>query len=1251
MWASLSLCPSSDRHAARTSNLYLPPPPLHPASSPLLVLGPWVFAPSAPGLVSRSLSLQGRIGRAREMGASSKSKRRKLLAVEAKKAKRAKLEKALSSLAAFSIPNTQLDNFDRNLVRERKHQAKGTGDGRKPAELEPRENDGGSAGSSKAELLGPSGDVCGIEDVVLPEAKKPASRKPAGNAGKQGKGTSAARAASNAGAGASSSRGVSSGTADRRGSKPRPEPKKVEREQVPRPKQIAVERTEDDDVSLLEDDERGRGSTLESEMYDKAATVKSGQFVVHVSRDEEIEESRSQLPICGMEQEIMEAVNYNSVVLICGETGSGKTTQIPQFLYEAGYGSKRTRGQIGVTQPRRIAASSTAQRVAQELGSPLGDIVGYQVRYDKKLGDATAVKFMTDGILMRELQGDALLRKYSVVVLDEVHERNLNTDVILGFLTRIIPLRAKLATNPKSGVEELKLLIMSATLSAKEFVENKRLFKVSPPVVSVPAKRFPVTIHFSRKTELHSYLDVAYKKISAIHRKLPNGGILVFVTGQREVLYLTKRLQKRLCKGAGGALPGALSSKRESREGEEEEEGEGEDLNPFDGDAAEDFSSEEEDSETDGEDDDPANDKSSDVESSSDREELEGTIKGDQGNETEKNGESPRLDAIVIPLYAKLGPEAQSRAFTKPPANCRQIIIATNVAETSITIPGIRYVVDTGRSKQKTVKSVDSGLTHFEVDWISKSSATQRAGRAGRTGPGHCYRLFSSAFYNDNFPQYSLPDIRNTPLEAVVLQLKSIGVDKSESFPFPTQPNSVSLSRAERCLRLLNAVDTDSGQINALGKFLSKFPVNPRHARMLVASVMLCTNPKLLGKCLQAAISVAAILSFENPVAHQKAEVTPEAGDKAKSGGPEDDGLSRGSLSTIAQRYGGDVFATLVVVRAYEEEVRKNPSQMHAFCQKNGIHITIIREIVQLKKQLATICAARVRSEEDGSLREHAAMRAAVEAAGGRIGLQDLTPRPGAQICTVLQHAICVGWADRVARRVTVNEMIEERESRNQVRSTLKTKKRYQTMFGDALVSLRRKSSIGRNRPEFVVYRDLIQGAKHVNMERVTEVLPSWLSEVLRPIATFSSPLEDPQPSFSPKADTVLCWVHPTVGKHDWSLPICQVEAKDKATRCRAFLAALISGKVFPDFSKDFGRYFRVKLDYAGVGSSNHPGVIMALHTLEKYNVSTRRSFARAACLKKNFLLEDFLKCTQRGDREDFAVFWPKFCDRVSGAG
>ncbi|GLI67100.1 hypothetical protein VaNZ11_011305, partial [Volvox africanus] len=306
-----------------------------------------------------------------------------------------------------------------------------------------------------------------------------------------------------------------------------------------------------------------------------AAAAEAAQFphrVVHVTRPAAIAEARMGLPISGMEADIMEAVFAHDVVVLAGETGCGKTTQVPQFLLEAGYGCRdfpERAGTVGITQPRRVAAVSTAERVAEELGCGIGEMVGYQVRYDRAVGAATRLKFMTDGILLRELQMDFLLSGYSVIIVDEAHERALNTDLLLGMLSRVVPMRRRMWRERQEAVARgerpvgppvypLKLIIMSATLRTSDFTENKRLFATPPPVINVPARQYPVTVHFSRRTEMVDYVSAAFRKVTRIHAELPPGGILIFLTGQREVNQLCKKLKSHYSarRGRAAAMPG-----------------------------------------------------------------------------------------------------------------------------------------------------------------------------------------------------------------------------------------------------------------------------------------------------------------------------------------------------------------------------------------------------------------------------------------------------------------------------------------------------------------------------------------------------------------------------------------------------------------------------------------------------------------------------------------------------------------------
>ena len=265
-------------------------------------------------------------------------------------------------------------------------------------------------------------------------------------------------------------------------------------------------------------------------------------FSTTVTRTPEIQEARLKLPVVAEEQRLMEAIHNNDTVVICGATGSGKTTQVPQFLFEAGYGSpdSPTPGMIGITQPRRVAAVSMSKRVAEELGDHSG-AVAYQIRFEGTVDSKTGIKFMTDGVLLREIAQDITLRKYSAIIIDEAHERSVNTDILIGMLSRVIKLRAELAQEDTT-LKPLKLIIMSATLRIEDLTMNSTLFPTPPPVLEVEGRQHPVTVHFSRRT-YPDYVEEAFGKISRGHRKLPPGGFLVFLTGRNEIIQLSKRLK------------------------------------------------------------------------------------------------------------------------------------------------------------------------------------------------------------------------------------------------------------------------------------------------------------------------------------------------------------------------------------------------------------------------------------------------------------------------------------------------------------------------------------------------------------------------------------------------------------------------------------------------------------------------------------------------------------------------------------
>ena len=279
-------------------------------------------------------------------------------------------------------------------------------------------------------------------------------------------------------------------------------------------------------------------------------------FHVTVERSSDVQEARMKLPIVAEEQKIMEAIHNNRSIVICGSTGSGKTTQVPQFLYEAGFGAPNgpNPGLVGVTQPRRVAAMSSAARVGDELGSAR-DKVSHQVRFDTSVSSKTAIKFMTDGILIREIAADFALLKYSVIIIDEAHERSVNTDILIGMLSRIVDLRASM-NKEDDKIRPLKLVIMSAALRISDFLENRTLFRHGPPpLVQVEGRQYPVTTHFARRTQ-RDYVEEVFDKVCKGHRKLPPGGMLVFLTGKDEIKSLEKRLRATLAHAQGPYVTG-----------------------------------------------------------------------------------------------------------------------------------------------------------------------------------------------------------------------------------------------------------------------------------------------------------------------------------------------------------------------------------------------------------------------------------------------------------------------------------------------------------------------------------------------------------------------------------------------------------------------------------------------------------------------------------------------------------------------
>ena len=667
----------------------------------------------------------------------------------------------------------------------------------------------------------------------------------------------------------------------------------------------------------------------EVEIQPSTVDATNGRIIYNVviRRPSATQEARSALPILAEEQKIMEAIHNNAVTIIWGATGSGKTTQVPQFLFEAGYGDARsfTSGLVGVTQPRRVAAVSMSKRVAEELAEH-GEKVSYQIRFDSTTSSKTAVKFMTDGILLREVSRDTTLRKYSVIVIDEAHERSVNTDILIGMLSRIVEQRAR--PDPEDGViRPLKLIIMSATLRVSDFLQNDRLFRSGiPPFIQAEGRQYPVTVHFSRTTH-RDYLEGAFRKVTKAHKKLPYGGILVFLTGQNEIKALLGRLQRALSSKtqvSASAIVRTAASEA-PLETEDLELGFDQQQNEEDSSDLEIVTRDDEDGEDD-----------------------------DQEFDTEEVAPSSTLGAHLLPLYSQLSTKEQLRVFDAPPHGTRLVILATNVAETSLTIPGVRYVFDCGRSKQRLYDQT-TGVQSFEIDWISKASAEQRKGRAGRTGPGHCYRLYSSAVYERDFAEHADPEILRTPMESVVMQLKSMGIDRVAQFPFPTPPDRESLLKAEKLLRNLGAL-SESGQVTTLGRSLSNYPLSPRFGKMLALGNQLDCMPYAIA--LVAGLSVGDLFIPEDqvdvtPVGRQEDQVYSQA-DHEQDTQREQRRKRYGEASAAFSKYdrNSDALKMLAAVCAYAWE------ESETWCEEHFVRGKAMKEAMQLRQQLTSIVHA-----------------------------------------------------------------------------------------------------------------------------------------------------------------------------------------------------------------------------------------------------------------------------------------------------
>ena len=532
------------------------------------------------------------------------------------------------------------------------------------------------------------------------------------------------------------------------------------------------------------------------------------------------------LPVVARREDIARAITDNQVVIICGETGSGKTTQLPKICLELKRGVE---GLIGHTQPRRIAARTVATRIAQELKSPLGQAVGYKVRFSDKVSPNTYIKLMTDGILLAETQGDPLLKRYDTIIIDEAHERSLNIDFLLGYLKRLLPRRP-----------DLKVIVTSATIDAERFSTHFN----GAPVIEVSGRMFPVEVHYrplktkdktKDKATPQEAEDIEAAILDAVDdlaRDRTGGDILVFLPGEREIRETAEALRKHHPAG------------------------------------------------------------------------------------TE-----------ILPLFARLSHEDQDRVFK--PHGGRRIVLATNVAETSLTVPGIRYVIDAGLARVNRY-SYRNKVELLQTEKISRASANQRAGRCGRVAAGVCIRLYDAEDFAAR-DEFTDPEILRTSLAAVILRMKALKIGDVEDFPFLEPPPPRMIADGYQLLAELGAVDDDN-QLTKIGWQLAKFPIDPRISRMILAAKQ--------ENCLAEMLIIASALSVQDP--RDRPLDRAEAADRAHQS---------------FQDERSDFMAFLKIWKFFDDAIKHKKSNRKLIdeCQAHFLSHRRLRELRDIHGQLAAV--------------------------------------------------------------------------------------------------------------------------------------------------------------------------------------------------------------------------------------------------------------------------------------------------------
>ncbi|KAL8550687.1 hypothetical protein ACS0TY_009191 [Phlomoides rotata] len=548
-----------------------------------------------------------------------------------------------------------------------------------------------------------------------------------------------------------------------------------------------------------------------------AQHLKKREGVSDFAKSNTLAQQRQYLPIFSVREELLQVIRENQVVIVVGETGSGKTTQLTQYLHEDGYTAS---GVVGCTQPRRVAAMSVAKRVSEEMETELGDKVGYAIRFEDVTGPKTVIKYMTDGVLLRETLKDSDLDKYRVIVMDEAHERSLSTDVLFGILKKVVARR-----------RDFKLIVTSATLNAQKFSD----FFGSVPIFHIPGRTFPVQTLYS-KTPCEDYVEAAVKQVMTIHVTSAPGDILIFMTGQDEIEATCFALQERMEQ---------LSSKKEA----------------------------------------------------------------------------PKL--LILPIYSQLPADLQAKIFENAEDGARKCIVATNIAETSLTVDGIFYVIDTGYGKIK-VYNPRMGMDALQVFPVSRAAADQRAGRAGRTGPGTCYRLYTETAYLNEMLPSPVPEIQRTNLGNVVLLLKSLKIDNLLDFDFMDPPPQENILNSMYQLWVLGALN-NVGDLTDLGWKMVEFPLDPPLAKMLLMGEQL--------GCLNEVLTIVSMLSVPSVFFRPKDRAEESDAAREKFFVPESDHLT---LLNVYQQW-------------------KSNQYRGDWCNDHFLHVKGLRKAREVRSQLLDI--------------------------------------------------------------------------------------------------------------------------------------------------------------------------------------------------------------------------------------------------------------------------------------------------------